>query len=117
MNDHTTGDAGPEPDAEARRTERRFGDRSFGPTPLPFQFQVPLGGGAPGIALPLGGYRSPFALTVPLGGTSMPAAAPPTGVAAPATAPAPAARPPAAPGVAPATIAIVDVPPGDAPLD
>ena len=51
---------------------------------LPFQFQIPLGGGAPALALPLGGAGSPLAFTVPLGGT------PPAPIPAPVAAPAPA---------------------------
>jgi subtilisin family serine protease/peptidoglycan hydrolase-like protein with peptidoglycan-binding domain len=35
----------------------------------PFQVQVPLTGGSPALAVPLGDYRSPLAFTVPLGGT------------------------------------------------
>jgi len=54
-------------DAEAKR------DRQFSPSP--FQVQVPLTGGAPALALPLGGFGSPLAFTVPLGGP--PAASPP----------------------------------------
>jgi subtilisin family serine protease/peptidoglycan hydrolase-like protein with peptidoglycan-binding domain len=40
----------------------------------PFQVQVPLTGGAPALALPLGGGNSPFAFTVPFGASSSPAA-------------------------------------------
>jgi subtilisin family serine protease len=44
---------------------------------LPFQFQVPITGGPPALALPIGGAASPFALTLPLGATA-PAASPAT---------------------------------------
>lgn len=54
-------------DAEATRDYRRRG-RSF-ISPSPFQVQIPLTGGAPALAVPVGGYRSPLAFTVPLGGT------------------------------------------------
>jgi hypothetical protein len=53
----------------ARRNDR------FAAAP-PFQLQVPIGGGAPALALPVGGSGTPFALTVPLGGTT-PTAPPP----------------------------------------
>ena len=52
--------------AESSRDRRRAS--SF--DPLPFQFQVPIGGGPPGIAIPFGGAGSPLAFTVPLGGTT-----------------------------------------------
>ncbi len=58
-------------DAEARHDDR------YRPGPLPFQFQIPLGGGAPGLAVPIGGYGSPLAFTVPLGGAPAPAVAVP----------------------------------------
>jgi phosphatidylserine/phosphatidylglycerophosphate/cardiolipin synthase-like enzyme/subtilisin family serine protease len=72
--------------AEARFDRGDRGDRGWrGPAALPFQFQIPLGGGPAGIAVPVGG---PFALTVPLGGSP------------PAPAPAAAAQPAPAPPVA-----------------
>jgi hypothetical protein len=74
--------------------ERKKRRSSEQPAPLPFQFQVPLTGGAPALAMPIGGAGSPIAMTVPLGG--QPTAAP--AVAAPAAA-APAAAP-AVPGAA-----------------
>jgi hypothetical protein len=67
----------------ARDAESRGGtDRPFNrPAPLPFQFQIPLGGGPLGVAVPFGGYGSPFAFTIPLGGA--PPAPPPATVAVP----------------------------------
>jgi hypothetical protein len=68
----------------ARDAESRGGgDRPFNRplAPLPFQFQIPLGGGPLGVAVPLGGYGSPFAFTIPLGGA--PPAPQPTSVAVP----------------------------------
>ena len=121
MSDHTSGDLSQHQDEEARRDDRRFRERNFGPAPLPFQFQVPLGGGAPGIAIPVGGYRSPLALTVPLGGTPVPATTPVAGSATGAPAAAtgtPAGQPPAPPRAVPAAVAVVDAPldfPPDAP--
>lgn len=52
--------------AESSRDRQRAS--SF--DPLPFQFQLPIGGGPPGIAIPFGGAGSPLAFTVPLGGTA-----------------------------------------------
>lgn len=81
--------------------------------PSPFQIEVPLNGGAPALALPLGGPGSPLAFTVPLGG---PPATPAPAVAAPAVAaPAPAAAVPAA--VAPATVPPTAAMPGDPSLE
>ncbi len=95
-----------------RRSER--GGTSGGGG-LPFQFQVPLTGGAPGLALPIGGAGSPFAFTVPLGGTPAPQ---PAATPTPGPTPAPAgtaaqpgaATPPASATDAPVTVA------GDIPL-
>ncbi|MGZ3183109.1 MAG: S8 family serine peptidase [Telluria sp.] len=88
MSENEAGPAGPmESDEEAQR--RREGA-------LPFQVQLPIGGGAPALALPLGGAASPFAVTLPLGGS-----APPPPAAAPTPAPAPQAAAPA-PAPAPA---------------
>lgn len=85
----------------------------------PLQFQIPIAGGAPSLALPIGGAGSPFAFSVPLGG-------PPAASPAPALAPAPAAPaaslPPTAPSVpttppSPAGVPLPAVtPPSDAPV-
>ena len=90
---------GDERDAEARRSGNgRFGRRWPGGF-LPFQFQIPLGGGAPGLAIPFGGYGAPLAFTIPLGGSAPPAPAVvgvpivPAALAAPVPAPAPAYTP------------------------
>jgi hypothetical protein len=63
---------------------------------LPFQFQIPITGGPPALALPIGGAASPLALTLPFGATA-PAASPatPTPADAPA-APSPTEFPPVA---------------------
>src|SRR3984893_7239209 len=113
MNENTSQEsASPEQDAEARRDDRRFGDRGFGAGALPFQFLMPRGGGGgPGLAFPLGGSGSPLAFTVPLSGTP---AAPVMPVAA--TAPAAAAQPSTPPSDAPVVGASGDplyVPPTD----
>jgi outer membrane protein OmpA-like peptidoglycan-associated protein/subtilisin family serine protease len=72
-----------------------------GPAALPFQFQIPLGGGPAGIAVPIGGPASPFALAVPLGAPpAPPSAAPPPAAAAP--------REPAAPADPPLVVAAPD---------
>ena len=70
---------------------------------LPFQFQIPITGGPPALALPIGGAASPFAVTLPLGST----AAPP-GPATSTTAAAPTATPVAEPP--PVTVAASDLP-------
>jgi outer membrane protein OmpA-like peptidoglycan-associated protein len=80
------------------RKKRRTSDRA---APLPFQVQVPLTGGSPALAMPLGGAGSPIAMTVPLGGqpaapAPAPVAAAPAPVAAAPAAAAPAAAAPAA---------------------
>jgi hypothetical protein len=113
MNENSTQEgASQEQDAEGRRDDRRFGDRGFGARPLPFQFQIPLGGGAPALALPLGGIGSPLAFTVPLGGG---AAAPSAMPVAATTAPAALSGMPVAPTNAPAAPAQLS-PPADAPV-
>lgn len=87
---------------------------SRGPAALPFQVQIPLTGGAPGLALPLGGASSPFAFTVPLGTAPPPPAAAPAPTGQPSPAPGAAAAPTVggAPGASPA-----DAPgPQDAPI-
>jgi hypothetical protein len=63
---------------EAAKRNDRFGGPTKQAAASPqFQIQVPIsGGGAPALALPVGGSGSPFALTVPLGGTT-PTAPPP----------------------------------------
>ena len=76
-------------DAEATRDYRRQ-SRLFIPPPR-FQVQIPLIGGAPALAVPLGGYRSPLAVTVPLGVT--PPATPPVPVQPSAPAPPPPSAP------------------------
>jgi hypothetical protein len=103
MNENSTQEsASQEQDVEARLDDRRFGDRGFGARPLPFQFQIPLGGGAPALALPLGGIGSPLAFTVPLGGG---AAAPSAVPVAPTTAPAAPAQPSSPPADTPVAVA------------
>ncbi|HEV2817121.1 MAG TPA: S8 family serine peptidase [Allosphingosinicella sp.] len=78
-----------------------YGERSArrrGPARLPFQIQLPVGGGGGlGLAVPIGGRSSPLALSVPLGGGApAPAAPAPQAPAAPAAAapPQPAEEPP-----------------------
>ena len=85
-------------EAQYIRDHRRSDALYRRPGSLPFQFQVPIIGGPPAVAVPLGGARSPVAFTVPLGGTSPqppPAAAPPgtTTAPPPAAPPAPQAGP------------------------
>jgi peptidoglycan hydrolase-like protein with peptidoglycan-binding domain len=85
MNEHN--DNGPLGEfAESYSEAKRDYTRSADPA-LPFQFQIPLAGGPPGLAVPVGGPGAPFALTVPLGGTT-PASYPP--VATPVDLPPPA---------------------------
>lgn len=94
--------------ARSRRRERAG---------LPFQLQIPIGGGSPALAMPIGGRSSPLAFSVPLGGpppasTTAPAAtaAPPTpepAVAAPTVAAVP---PVAAPAVEPEPAALTLAP-------
>jgi peptidoglycan hydrolase-like protein with peptidoglycan-binding domain len=106
---------GHEQDAEARRSgNRRFGRRRPGGF-LPFQFQIPLGGGAPGLAIPFGGYGAPLAFTIPLGGSAPPA---PSTVAVPVV-PAAVAVPVRAPtaGDAPVVVAAADAPLYEPPAD
>ena len=88
-------------DAEARYGDRHWGDRRPGGF-LPFQFQIPLGGGAPGLAFPIGGYGSPFAFTLPLGGS------PPAPVVAMPAMPVPVPVP--VPTEPPVTVASADLP-------
>ena len=98
----------PDDDAEAKRDDRRWAA-----APLPFQFQIPIGGGAPALALPVGGAGSPFAFTVPFGVTAPPTAPPvvaPPGVPSPAPSPAEPLAAAAAGTEAPVVIAGVDVP-------
>jgi outer membrane protein OmpA-like peptidoglycan-associated protein/subtilisin family serine protease len=57
--------------------------------PLPFQVQLQIGGGSPGLSVPIGGPASPFAFTVPLGGQSPPPQQPPPQPQAQAPAPPP----------------------------
>lgn len=59
--------------------------------PSPFQIQVPLTGGAPALAVPVGGYGSPVAFSVPLGGVQ--AAQPAISNLAPVTQPLPSEPP------------------------
>src|SRR5215472_4853413 len=87
-------------DAEARYGDRHWGYRRPGGF-LPFQFQIPLGGGAPGLAIPIGGYGSPFAFTLPLGSTPAPVVAMP---AMPVPVPVPVPTEP------PVTVASADLP-------
>jgi peptidoglycan hydrolase-like protein with peptidoglycan-binding domain len=115
-----TGESDPETelaDAESGAHSRFFSASSSArPAPqqgpeLPFQFQVPITGGPPALALPIGGAASPFALTLPLGATA-PAASPATPTPADAhAAPSPTELPPVAGAdfplyVAPSTDAI-----------
>ena len=88
-------------DAEARYGDRHWGYRRPGGF-LPFQFQIPLGGGAPGLAFPIGGYGSPFAFTLPLGGS------PPAPVVAMPAMPVPVPVP--VPTEPPVTVASADLP-------
>jgi len=127
-------------DAEAkrdhRRDHRRLSRRVVSPSP--FQVQVPLTGGAPALAVPVGGYRSPLAFTVPLGGTPPATSLPPMQTGGPASPPpsAPQTRGPvspmpsapqidgpipsspagSAPPVAPATEPVAPEPPVSEPL-
>lgn len=57
-----------EAENESRRS-RLFQSRGQRVDALPFQFQVPLGGGAPSVAFPIGGPNTPFAFSVPLTGS------------------------------------------------
>ena len=103
-------------DAEAQREPWRRGSGSA----LPFQFQIPIGGGSPALALPIGGSGSPLAFSVPLGGTPVPI--PPTAIAQPtppavATPALPIAWTPAEPAVVAGGVdAPVLIPSFDAPL-
>ena len=90
--------------ARRRRRNATSSRRRRPGAPLPFQFQVPLTGGAPALAVPIGGPGSPIAATVPLGGAqppAAPAAAPAAPAAAPAAPPGSPVAPPAAPYAAP----------------
>lgn len=89
-----------EADASSAEADNRSSQRRRS-SDLPLQFQIPIGGGAPSLALPIGGARSPFAFSVPLGGAPSPT---PPLAAQPAAAagPPPSAAPlPAAPAAAP----------------
>lgn len=86
-------DADDSEDDDSASWRSRPGFRRGGWGPLPFQFQIPVGGGGLGLAVPIGGRSSPFALSVPLGGS------PPPPTAAPAPGPAPVQ--PAAPAALP----------------
>jgi peptidoglycan hydrolase-like protein with peptidoglycan-binding domain len=100
-------EAATQPEVEAEALSRRdtFGRPSGGGGGLPFQFQIPITGGAPALALPFGGSASPFAFTVPLGGS--PAPQPPS--AQPAAQPTP--TPPSTPSEPPTvTVASADTP-------
>jgi Subtilase family/D-alanyl-D-alanine carboxypeptidase len=106
-------------DARMRRAAQR-GDRPRSSSQaLPFQFQVPLTGGAPALAMPIGGAASPLALTLPLAGAPAPATPAPAALGAPAAV-APVSADPAA-ELPPVVVAMVDAPPaagsppGDAP--
>ena len=81
-----------ESDPETELADAELGARSRLSSPL--QFQVPITGGPPALALPIGGAASPFALTLPLGPTA-PTASPATPTDAP-TAPSPTELPPVA---------------------
>jgi peptidoglycan hydrolase-like protein with peptidoglycan-binding domain len=69
------------------------------PSAMPFQIQLPIGGGAPALAMPIGGRNSPFAFSLPLGGAPAPAAPPAPTAVAPAPMP-PQVQPPMPPGPA-----------------
>lgn len=101
----TAAAAGAADSAEADSAEATREKRGNEPAPLPFQVQLPIGGGAPAVALPFGGAGSPFAFTVPLGGT--PAAAVPAPMPVVAVAPvlAAVAAVPGAPAPAVSTMA------------
>ncbi len=96
---------------EATRADDRWRHRLLmrrDPAAMPFQFQIPLGGGAPALAMPIGGAGSPLAVTLPLGG---PPAAP--AAAAPAAAP---AAPPSLPNAGAGAAAPTATVGGDAPV-
>lgn len=86
-------------DNEGYAEARRMRHARRGGSSLPFQFQIPIGGGGLGLAVPIGGRAIPFALSVPL---SSPAPAPAPYTPPPPVAPAPTAvAAPSAPASAP----------------
>lgn len=103
-------------DASSAEADNRASQGWRRSSDLPLQFQIPIGGGAPSLALPIGGARSPFAFSVPLGGAPsppapvsaqpaaasgpLPSAAPQPAAAAAAPLPEPAAAPMSTPAVA-----------------
>jgi len=64
-----TSEYGPENESRSSRSSHSRRQRV---DTLPFQFQVPLGGGAPSVAFPVGGPNTPFAFSVPLAGSQQP---------------------------------------------
>jgi subtilisin family serine protease len=96
---------------EQKRFMSNYDRRRSAPSALPFQFQIPLGTGLPGLAVPIGGAASPFALSIPLSSVAAPLAggAP---VAEP-LAPKASTEPPstaAAGGEPPVIVAVADAP-------
>src|SRR5262249_51606108 len=81
-------------EADARRNAARWSRARSSP----FQFQIPLTGGAPSLAVPRGGGRSPWPSPAPLG--APPPAAPASAPSAPTVPSAPAAPAPTRPAPA-----------------
>ena len=106
--DHSSTSPGSDDGAEASSERAR---KHAYQQAAPFQIQMPIGGGTPALAMPLGGAGSPFAFTVPLGG-SAPAAAPAPALL-PASSAAPAPGPTGMPAATAPTPALVAPDPND----
>jgi peptidoglycan hydrolase-like protein with peptidoglycan-binding domain/subtilisin family serine protease len=103
---HTASDWVPAPEwmdetegqAEMEASEAKDRQYSQGydrrPASLPFQFQIPLGGGSPALAVPFGGAGSPFAVAVPFGTPATPLIVQPPAEPQASAAGAPSAEPP-----------------------